>query len=342
MGLPKKFFEDLRKEFETAHRPLYFFDDDPDGLASFLLVYRFIGEGKGVPAKAGPTLDDTYAKVVDDYKPDKIFVLDIPIIEQEFLDKVNVPVVWVDHHEPVKRRGVKYFNPKLKSKTGYYPTSYLCYSAVRQDLWIAMVGIVGDYSLLHANDLAKEYPGLIRKNLKDPGKALFSCRIGELTRVFSFALMGANSEAMQHVRTLSRIKDPNEILDQTTPAGKFIYRKYNRFSRMFSKFLEDARGAIDKKSKIILFIYEDDKYSLTKDLAGQLKYENPTKTVIVGRKKDDDVRMSIRGKNIRPVLARALVGIEGYGGGHQNACGANVKVRDLERFVENFKRELKK
>ena len=68
----------------------------------------------------------------------------------------------------IKRRGVKYFNPKLKSKTGYYPTSYLCYSAVRQDLWIAMVGIVGDYSLLHANDLAKEYPGLIRKNLQGP------------------------------------------------------------------------------------------------------------------------------------------------------------------------------
>ena len=66
MGLEKKFFEDIRKELETTSRPLYFFDDDPDGLASFLLLYRFIGEGKGVIVKAGPTLDDSYLNVVED------------------------------------------------------------------------------------------------------------------------------------------------------------------------------------------------------------------------------------------------------------------------------------
>ena len=37
----------LRKELETAQRPLFFYDDDPDGLTSFLLVYKVYREGRG-------------------------------------------------------------------------------------------------------------------------------------------------------------------------------------------------------------------------------------------------------------------------------------------------------
>jgi len=39
-------------------------------------------------------------------------------------------------------------------------------------------------------------------------------------------------------------------------------------------------------------------------------------------------------------LTRALIGIEGYGGGHEHACGAAIKKHDFKRFVENLRREL--
>ena len=39
MGLTKNQISEIRKELVTSFNPLLFFDDDPDGLASFLLFY---------------------------------------------------------------------------------------------------------------------------------------------------------------------------------------------------------------------------------------------------------------------------------------------------------------
>ena len=52
--------------------------------------------------------------------------------------------------------------------------------------------------------------------------------------------------------------------------------------------------------------------------------------------------MSLRSKKepILPVLKKALNGVEGYGGGHDYACGANIKKYDFEKFVKNIKKEL--
>ncbi len=40
-------------------------------------------------------------------------------------------------------------------------------------------------------------------------------------------------------------------------------------------------------------------------------------------------------------LEKALAGVEGYGGGHEQACGAVVKKEDFEQFISNLKDELK-
>jgi nanoRNase/pAp phosphatase (c-di-AMP/oligoRNAs hydrolase) len=33
---------------------------------------------------------------------------------------------------------------------------------------------------------------------------------------------------------------------------------------------------------------------------------------------------------------KALEGLEGFGGGHEKACGANIKLKDFDMFVERF------
>ena len=59
-------------------------------------------------------------------------------------------------------------------------------------------------------------------------------------------------------------------------------------------------------------------------------------------KKDDDVRMSIRSKGILipPILEKSLSGLEGYGGGHEFACGANVKQEDFKEFGDRLKNNI--
>ena len=82
--------------------------------------------------------------------------------------------------------------------------------------------------------------------------------------------------------------------------------------------------------------------SFTGDLANELLYKYPDKIILVGRKKNDDVRMSIRSRNtlIPPILEKSLSGLEGYGGGHEYACGANIKEEDFKEFVKRIKNNI--
>jgi hypothetical protein len=49
--------------------PIFFFDNDNDGLMSFLLLQRYIGRGKGVVIRSFPDLNVSYYRKVVELKP---------------------------------------------------------------------------------------------------------------------------------------------------------------------------------------------------------------------------------------------------------------------------------
>jgi len=154
-------------------------------------------------------------------------------------------------------------------------------------------------------------------------------------------MKGKLSEVLKAIKTLTRIKDPNEILEQSTEAGTFIYKRYENLNQIYSQMLSKAKEC-KTDDEVLQYIYSDDKWSLTKDLSNELVYIFSDKVIIAGREKDDEIKMSIRSKhyNIQKAVEMSLIGIEGYGGGHEHACGANVKRMDFERFIEQFKEAL--
>ena len=114
--------DEIREHLEKAQNPLFFFDNDNDGLCSFLLLQRFIGRGKGVAIRSFPDLNESYYRKVKELKPDYIFILDKPVVSDGFLEKAredNIPVVWIDHHqtEGFERKGVDYYNPFLNDES---------------------------------------------------------------------------------------------------------------------------------------------------------------------------------------------------------------------------------
>ncbi len=337
--LPEKQIKQIREELENCKRPLFFFDDDADGLSSFLLLYRYIREGKGIVVKATPNIDHKFIRKVKEYEPDKIFVLDIAQIEQDFIDAVRVPIIWIDHHGPYERNGnIKYFNPRLIKKDWFMPVTRICYEVIKQDEWIAMIGCTGDYYLPDFfKNFKEKYPDLIGKN-KKVEDIYFNSKIGELVNIFSFIMKGPTTETMSHVKALTRIKSPYEILNQENSRGRFIFKKYARIKKDYDLLLKDALLTKPKKG-FVVFIYPDSRMSYTSELSNELLYRNPDKIIIVGREKNGEIKLSIRSKK-KPVdiaLQNALRGLEGYGGGHENACGANVKKEDFEEFVNRLR-----
>ncbi len=339
--LTEKQYSEIRSELLSSSNPLFLFHDDPDGLTSFLLLYNLVRNGTGMMVKSVPRVDDRFVRKASDDAYDKVFIMDIAMVEQSFVDAVRKPVIWIDHHPPMKVDGVKYFNPRVGDIKDNYPASYLCYkvSQRREDLWIAMVGTVGDWMIPEfAPEFAKQYPGLWSDKVRKPDDALFETMLGTLIKIFSFVLKGATSDAVKCMKMLTRITDPYEILEQKTPAGKYLFKKYEKINRDYREIYESAKKEVTK-SKFVIYTYSGEQ-SLSGEVANELLHFHPDKVIIVGRRRDGEVRMSLRGSDkniILPRLKNALEGVSGYGGGHEYACGSAVKEEDFDRFIENFK-----
>jgi single-stranded DNA-specific DHH superfamily exonuclease len=339
--IEEKQIEEIRDSLLNCKRPIYFFHDDPDGLCSFLLFYRKLGEGKGIVIKTKPRINEMFARNVSEYEADKVFILDIAIVEQEFVDRVKVPVVWIDHHDPLDIKGLKYFNPRLNGEN--IPPSRICYEVVKQDLWIAMAGCIGDWYMPDIKDeFCDKYPDLLDKSVEKPEEALFNSKLGKLIKILSFNLKGKTQDVMKSAKVLTRIESPYEILEQKTPKGKFIYQRYEKIKKFYDDLLGDALKC-KAAGDLFIFTYTHDKFSLTKELSNELLYRFPKKIILIGREKSGEMKCSLRSGGdviIPPMLVNALKGVEGYGGGHEHACGAVVKVEDFSQFVKNLEKEI--
>jgi len=331
----------IREELDNCKKPLFFFHDDADGLCSFLLLYKYIREGKGVIVKSIPNLDEKFIRKTIEYDPDKIFILDIAMVKQEFIDNVKAPVIWIDHHEPLKRDNVRYFNPRLAKKDDNIPATHICYQITKKDLWIAMCGCIGDWFIPDFfEEFKKKYPDLIGENAKNPGDVLFTTKLGRLIKILSSVLKGKTDDVMKCVKILTRIDDPYEILNKESARSRYIYKRFEKINSDYDGLLKDALAA-KTEDTLFVYSYKESRMSFTGDLANELLYHFPNKTIVVAREKDDEMRMSLRSdKKLPPIIKKALEGLEGYGGGHEYACGANVKTKDFKKFLDRIKKQI--
>ena len=341
MALSSAQIHQIRDNLDNCQKPLFFFDDDQDGVCSFLQFYRYRKEGKGIIVKTTPKLGTVFLNKVKEYGPDKIFILDLAIVEQDFLDELKVPVIWVDHHGPFERDNVKYFNPRISKWEDNHPTSYMCHQVVQQDLWIAAVGCIADWFIPpFINDFKKEFPDLIDKPYKMVGDIIYSTKLGLLTRIFAFVLKGKINEVMKSIKILTRINSPYEILRQETAQGRLIYKRYEEVNKLYEPLVKDVLKTAEKTAdKLAVFRYADDKTSFTSELSNEAIYRFPDKVIIIAREKNDEMKCSIRSSKIiiPPLVEKCLIGLEGYGGGHEHACGLNIKTRDFEEFLKKFR-----
>lgn len=339
--LTQQQLQEIRTALEDAKNPLFFFDDDTDGLTSFLVLYRKYRKGHGIPVKAPHTEENLYLRKIAEYNPDLVLILDRPVLPQSLINQMHVPLVWIDHHEPLDRQGVKYYNPLVAGKKDNRPTSYWCYKVVGQDLWIALIGIIGDWHV--PKELLKNFPyrELLGK-AKKPDDILFETEFGHLIKIFNFVLNGRTTEVKKLIAVLSKIESPLEILQQTTVQGKIIYHHAEKIKREYERMLHQALQQ-QGKEHVYVFVSPESQRSFTRVLSNEVLHRLNYKLFIIAREKSGDMRLSLRGKktSILPILKKVLERVPGYGGGHDMACGATVKKEHFQRFVEEMRKELK-
>jgi single-stranded DNA-specific DHH superfamily exonuclease len=336
--LTEKEVSEIREHLEKAQNPIFFFDNDADGLASFLLLRRYIGRGKGVAIKSFPGLNASYARKLYELKPDYIFVLDKPAVEEEFLEearKLNLPMVWIDHHNVEKPDIDNYYNPYHNDKTNE-PVSYLSYKIIekKEDIWIAMVGCIGDGTLPDfSEEFEKKYPELWGENLKTAFQALYTTEIGKITRILSFALKDRTTKVVNMMKYLCAVNSPYDVLDEEK--ARAILQRFKQINEKYSRLVERAKKLAGGK---VLFFKYGGELSISADISNELFFLFPEKIIVVAHLKGTKVSLSMRWKkDIRKLTLKAIEGLEGAtGGGHEHATGAQMAVEDLPKFKENL------
>lgn len=338
--LPEEQIKNLRDLLEKSQKPLFLFDNDTDGLCSFLLLRRYVDRGYGVAIKSFPDLDASYVRKIDELKPDAVFVLDKPIISQGFLDevkKVNIPLIWLDHHDVnPNTEGIHYFNPMKTEKPSSEPVTYLAWQATKrkEDMWIAMIGCIGDsYLPDFTKEFQENYPELWKPDIKTAFQGVYSTELGKINRIFAFALKDRTSNVVKMIKFLSKVKSPYDVLENS---GNFIRLRFEKIDKKYQKLLEKAKKFA--RNNLLYFQYGGE-LSLSADISNELCYLYPDKTIVVVYIKGTKANISLRGKNVREITLKAIEGLEGAtGGGHKDATGAKILVEQLPIFKDKIEK----
>jgi single-stranded DNA-specific DHH superfamily exonuclease len=335
--------DEIKDHLEKAQNPIFFFDNDPDGLCAFLILQRYIGRGKGVVIKSFPALDENYFRKVHELNADYVFILDKPVVSNGFFERVkevNIPIVWIDHHDVDKEipEFVSYYSPVFNNPKSNEPTTFLCYQATKNkdDLWIAVIGSIADGYLPSFYEEFKEKFPEFAIDSKDPFEILYKSKIGEIAGLLSNGLKDSTTNVVNMLKFLIKVKSPYDVLEDNNKNHN-IHKKSSQIRKKYLILLEKAKKSCRKNDKILFFRYSGD-LSVSGELANNLKYLFPDKIVIVAYVRGNKVNISLRGENVRDKFLESIKGIEGAtGGGHKDAVGGQMISKDLDGFVEKIK-----
>ncbi len=339
--------KEIREIFNKANNPIILFDDDQDGLCSFLLIRKYLGKGYGTPyTYRDGSENDPIIENIRFNNHDLVIFLDIPFIDQYFLDHVtNIPIVHIDHHPPhnLKAKNYHYYNPMLNDKNNNISTTYWAYKISEGSIWLASIGIFADWYIPDFyKELQEEFPELLPEKIKSPGDVYFKSNFSELIKGYAFCLKGKREDVRSNINTLTKIEDPYEILEEKTPAGKKIKKYYTKRLKGYNKMLKDALDAyneLDSKENLFLYTYVSGKESFSSMLSTELTYRTKAKVLCIARVKEGETIISWRSRkvNLPDKIQKSLEGLHGRGGGHAHACGTGIKNEDFPEFIKRMK-----
>ena len=344
--------KEIKEHLEKAQNPIFYYDNDADGLCSFLLFRRFIGRGKGVAARSYPDLNAQYARKARELNADYVFILDKPVLSKEFvdeIDKMGLPLVWIDHHDVEgnnfeKTDNFYIYNPAKNTgkERSEEPVTYWAYKITgrKEDLWIAVMGCVADHFMPDfASEFKEKYGNYWASNVKEPFDVYYKTEIGKIAQAIGFGLKDSTTNIVQLQNFLISCNGPDDIFVETYTNSSFR-KRYSEIKKKYDALIERAKKCIDKK--MIFFEYGGD-LSISSDIANELCFIYPEKYVVVVFKKGAWANVSLRGKDVKKVLDSILkVFVDSSGGGHDDAVGARIKTEDLDRFKNMLDKEINK
>ncbi|MFH1294490.1 MAG: DHH family phosphoesterase [Candidatus Aenigmatarchaeota archaeon] len=335
-------------EYRNGGTKLLFYHQDADGVCSAALLMKFFPQFKYY-AREGPRIEDKFIDWAVTRSPDLMVFVDIPVDQewkniQEIRKRVpEMRFVIIDHHIPEKdmtQKNVVHFNPRFDEPGAYIPASWMIYDLlkkmdkdVRPWMWMASIGIIGDYAIKDCSAFLKEcgraFPGLL------DGDDVFTTKLGVAAELISSSItLKGLQGASYSLRRLVKAKGfPDFSNDSELKAWhKIVREEIDKLIGAYPKNHSEHEKLID---------YEiDSALNIVSVISTILSKENPQKIVMVRKRSGAGWKVSMRNQNLPEnlgeIVKKAIKDI-GIGGGHERAAGAMIFEKES---VETFKQRL--
>ena len=340
--LTEKQVEEIREHLEKAQNPVFFFDNDEDGLCSFVLLRKYSDKGRGVPIKSFPELSVEYFKKAQELNADYIFILDKPLVSIDFLNeahKYNLPIVWIDHHPTDAKipEFVDYYNPLFNKEKTNEPVTALCYqiSQKKEDLWISIAGCISEkFTPENYLEFKEQYPELTNES-KEPWDLYYNSDIGKVARMLSFGLKDRITNVVQMLKYLNKTKSPYDVLNENSK-NKTMHQRFNEIEKKYKKLVAEAKEKSKQYKNLLIYEYSGET-AISSDLSNRLMYLFPERIILIMRTVGNEIKISGRGPKVREIYLDTIKDFENArGGGHEVAIGGKIELIDLEKFKEKI------
>lgn len=340
---PEKYLNKIK----TNDFVLVIFHNDCDGIASALLVEKFLikkrKDGIDYIISQPMPVEKNLLKKIQTCAPNKIIFLDLAMDQQpNVIKKIKrvADILIIDHHEIVKNlnnKNIIHYNPKFKNKDIYQSAAYITYKIInnitemKKWLWIAAIGIIGDYELKDSQDLVsiikKEY------NIK---RKLYNSQLSIVVDIINAVKISKRIKAEQLFKILSNCKSFEDVIK-----NEELVRIYNEVqTELESVNLDDVERVGD-----IIFLCLKSKYDIRSTIATKLGEKYKNNLVIVYQFSGKYINISGRNQskkwNVDRIFKKITVGI-GTGGGHKSAAAAKIKKEKWDYFKNALIEEMQR
>ena len=337
-------------EKESPEKGMLFYHSDADGVCSAALFLRFFEDFRYSPRK-GPAMAKDFVDMVLDKRPRLLVFLDMPVDQERktlnmFLKEIpKLRIIIIDHHITEKNIGsdrVVHINPRFLKSDAYIPAACAVYRIleemgkdVRPMVWIAAMGVIGDYGWPDCHELIEEckegYPSLLRGNPRE-------------------SVLGKGAEMIASATTIKGLPGIGECLKVLLVAKGYEDFESSENLQAWKREFDEEFGVVvsdfEEKKEVFekegLIVYEvKSRLSLTSVLSTHLGSRFPENVIAIKKADGERWKVSLRNQsgrvNLGVAVKEAVKGI-GSGGGHEKAAAALVS--DWEKFLKRLRKEI--
>ncbi|MBI2971347.1 MAG: DHH family phosphoesterase [Candidatus Aenigmarchaeota archaeon] len=334
-----RFLSDLKPGDEVV----IVFNNDADGICSCILVKSIIqSRTKKKPyiiSQPMPTEKNLIRKIQTTL-PTKIIFLDLAMDQQEgVIKKLKgiCDIMVIDHHMVMKdlnAKGIVHYNPRFAGREIYQSTSYCAYRIcsriedVSDRLWIAAVGIIGDYNLKDSQDVVAEVRKKYRSLVGD--RELYETPLGRIADMIAASKATRALTCERVAEILENMHNPDEVF-----GNEKMVEAYKSVELEMAALVADAERNAEVHKDLMLYEIKS-AYNLASPFSTRFSDKFQEKFVAVYERINKIVKISARNQSgtydVAHTLKRAARGLSASAGGHDRAAGATVSEKEWEQF----------